>query len=153
MKALMLVITIALAGCARTEAVRTSANTMFISTSAAPICGGQGALRVAQQQAAIATIRAGYDRYIITGGQGQNNVVVSQMPGSYQTTGTYHSGFYQGVTTYQPGPAIVSGSHDEGLTIVMFRDGTPGAEQAISARDTLGPDWQEKVNNKHFTCF
>jgi len=125
---------------------------MFISASAAPVCGGQGALRVAQEQAAIQTIRAGYDRYIITGGQAQNNIAVTQMPGSYQTTGMYGGGFYQGTTTYQPGPTIVSGSHDQGITVVMFRDGDPSAQQAITARDTLGRDWQEKVKSPHFTC-
>jgi hypothetical protein len=43
---------------------------MIIQTGAAPICGGAGALKVSQQLAAIETIKAGYDRYIITGGPG-----------------------------------------------------------------------------------
>jgi hypothetical protein len=73
MKTIVLVLVLALAGCARGEAVRTSANTMMVQTSAAPVCGGGGALQVAQRVAAIETIRAGYDRYIITGGQSQNN--------------------------------------------------------------------------------
>jgi hypothetical protein len=111
-----------LGGCARSEAVRTSANTMIIQTGAAPICGGPGALRVSQQLAAIETIKAGFDRYIITSGQAQNNVAVTQMPGSYNTTATYGGGFYQGRTTYQPGPTIVAGSHDQGLAVVMFRE-------------------------------
>ena len=148
----VVILALALAGCARGQAVRTSANTMIIQTGAAPICGGQGALRVSQQLAAIETIRAGYDRYIITGGQAQNNVVVSQMPGSYNTTGTYNRGSYQGTTTYNPGPTIVAGSHDQGLAVVMFREGEPGAQQAISAREALGPEWQEKVKNGIRTC-
>jgi hypothetical protein len=157
MRALIVVaLALALAGCARSEAVRTSSNTMFISTSAAPVCGGQGALHVAQEQAAIQTIRAGYDRYFITGGQAQNNVAVTQMPGSYETTGTYTGtyggGFYQSNTTYQPGPTIIHGSHDQGITIVMFHEGEPNAQQAIPARETLGPDWEEKVKRPHFTC-
>jgi hypothetical protein len=141
-----------LTGCASGQGVRTSANTMIIQTGAAPVCGGVGALRVAQQLAAIETIRAGYDRYIITGGQAQDNVVVSQMPGSYNTTGTYNQGSYQGITTYQPGPTIVSGSHDQGLTVVMFREGEPGAAQAISAREMLSAEWREKVKNGVHTC-
>jgi hypothetical protein len=152
MKTIVLLCLLALAGCARGEAVRTSANTMVIQTGAAPVCGGQGALRVAQQLAAIETIRAGYDRYIITGGQAQNNVAVSQMPGSYSTEGTYGRGYYQATTTYQPGPTVVSGSHDQGLAVVMFREGEPGAQQAISARNMLGADWQEKVTNGVRTC-
>jgi hypothetical protein len=125
---------------------------MIIQTGAAPVCGGAGALRVAQQLAAIETVRAGYDRYIITGGQAQNNVVVTEMPGSYNTRGTFNQGNYQATTTYQPAPAIVSGSHDQGLTVVVFRDGEPGAERAVSARETLGTDWQEKVKNGVHTC-
>ena len=143
---------IALAGCARSEAVRTSANTMIIQTGAAPVCGGTGALRVSQQLAAIETIKAGYDRYIISGGQAQNNVSVTQLPGSYNTTATYGGGFYQGRTTYQPGPTIVAGSHDQGLAVVMYREGDPGAQQAISARDMLGPEWPDKVKSGVHTC-
>jgi hypothetical protein len=125
---------------------------MVIQTAAAPVCGGQGAIRVAQQLAAIETVRAGYDRYIITGGQAQNNVSVSQMPGSYNTAGTYGDGVYQATTTYQPGPTIVSGTHDQELAIMMLREGEPGAKQAVSARDTLGSDWQEKVSKGVRTC-
>ena len=111
-----------------------------------------GALHVAQQLAAIATIQNGYDRYIITGGQAQNNVTVSQMPGSYNTTATYRGGSYQGTTTYQPGPTVVAGSNDQAIAIVMFREGEPSAAQAISAREVLGPDWQDKVKSGVHTC-
>lgn len=149
---LKLVLLIALTGCAGGEAVRTSANTMIVQTGAAPVCGGQGALRVAQQLAAIETIKAGFDRYIITSGQAQNDVRVSQAPGSLQTVGTYGGGSYNATTTYRPGPTIVSGSHNQGLSVVMFRETDPEAPQAVSARDTLGPDWQEKVKNGVRTC-
>lgn len=152
MRRVVVGLALALAGCASGQAVRTSANTMVIQTGAAPVCGGQGALRVAQQLAAIETIRAGYDRYIITSGQAQNNVVVSQAPGTYNTTVSGGGGFYQGTTTYTPGPTIVAGSHDQGLSVVMFREGEPGAQQALSARDALGADWQEKVKNDIHTC-
>jgi hypothetical protein len=152
MRLIALGLVLALAACARGEAVRTSANTMIVQTGAAPVCGGTGSLRVAQQLAAIETIKAGYDRYIITRGQAQNNVSVSQMPGSYNTVGTYGGGSYQTTTTYQPGPTVVSGSHDQGLSVVMFREGDPGAQQAISARAALGADWQEKVQSGIRTC-
>jgi len=80
-----LALALVLGACARGAAVRTSANTMIGQTSAAAVCGGQGALAASQRLAAIETIRAGYDRYIITGGEAQNNVRVSQMPGTYNT--------------------------------------------------------------------
>jgi hypothetical protein len=141
------------AACASGEAVRTSANTMIVQAGAAPICGGRWALRVAQQLAAIETIRAGYDRYIITGGQAQNNVVVSQLPGTYNTTISGTGSMYQGTTTYTPGPTIVAGSHDQGLGVIMFREGDSGSQQALSAREILGPNWQEKVKNGVRTAF
>lgn len=142
-----------LGACARGQAVRTSANTMIVQTSAAAVCGGQGALAASQRLAAIETIRAGYDRYIITGGEAQNNVRVTQMPGTYNTEGTYGRGSYQATTTYQPGPTIVSGSHDQGLAIVMFHDGEPGAQQAVGAREVLGPEWEEKVKKGVNFCW
>lgn len=125
---------------------------MMIKTSAAPICGSGGAIRVAQQMAAISTIKAGYDRYIIVGGETQNNVRVTQTPGSYMTTGSVMGNTYQSTTTYQPGPMIVHGSHDQGFQIVMFKDGDPQGNQAIPARDVLGPDWADKVKSGKVTC-
>ena len=50
------VLAAALTGCARSEAIRTSANTMAIQTSAAPACGSTGAARVAANTAATETI-------------------------------------------------------------------------------------------------
>jgi len=93
---LMLPLVGALTACAGAQATRTSANTMMIDAGAAPACGPGGAAKVAAKSAAIETIRAGYDRYIITGGQAQNNVSVTQMPGHVQTVGTaryYGGGF------------------------------------------------------------
>ena len=129
---------------------------MIIDAGAAPACGSMGAAKVAQKSAAVETIRAGYDRYIITGGQAQNNVSVSQMPGQFQTSGTatYGRGFgtNNATTTYVPGPTIVSGSHDRSLGVVMFRNGEPGAENALDARQALGAEWQEIVKLGVHTC-
>lgn len=136
---------VALGACAGTNTIRTSADTAVIQASAAPVCGGIGAAKVAQKQAAIETIKAGYDRYIIINAAAANNVRVSQTPGSYQTTGTLNGGYYNATTTYQPGPTIVYGSHDQAFAIKMFRNSDPGSYQAISARETLGDKWQELV--------
>jgi hypothetical protein len=80
-------------------------------------------------------------------------VRVSQLPGTYNTEGTYGRGAYQATTTYQPGPTVVSGSHDQGISIVMFREGEPAAQQAVGAREVLGPDWEEKVRKGVSFCF
>jgi hypothetical protein len=147
----------ALSACAGAQATRTSANTMVIDAGAAPACGSQGAAKVAAKSAAVETIRAGYDRYIITGAASQNNVSTTQMPGQFNTVGTsnyYGGGYrtYNATTTYTPGPTIVSGSHDRQLGVVMFRNGEPGAENAIDARQTLGPEWADLAKSGIHTC-
>ncbi|MCO5158524.1 MAG: hypothetical protein M9945_17545 [Aquamicrobium sp.] len=134
-----------LAACTSSDTIRTSANTAIVRTSAAPVCGGMGAARVAQQQAAIETIRAGFDRYMIVDMASANNVQVVQGPGTYRHSGTYNRGFYSGTTTYQPGMPMVYGRHEQAFAIYMFRNGEPGAHQAVPAREVLGDKWQELV--------
>lgn len=141
-----------LAGCASAQATRTSQNTLQIDAGAAPECGAQGAARVAAKSAAIETLRAGYDRYVITGGQSQNNVSTTRMPGRFQTTGSMQGGVYRSTTNYVPGATVVSGSHDRSLSVVMFREGEPGAEEAVDAREALGADWAEQVKSGIRSC-
>ncbi len=111
---------------------------------------------MATKQAAIETIKAGYDRYIITGAGASDSVSVTQLPGHYNTYGTVRSyggyGTYHATTTYQPGPTLVSGSYDQSFAITMFREGEPGASHAISAKETLGPKWEAIVKNGVNLC-
>lgn len=141
----LLLATAVLAACTSSNTVRTSMNTAIVQTSAAPVCGGAGAAKVAQQQAAIETIKAGFDRYIIVDAASANNVRVAQGPGTFKTTGTLSGGVYHGTTTYQPGMPMIYGRHEQAFAIRMFRNGEPGASQAIPARDVLGPKWRQKV--------
>ncbi len=138
---------ILVAGCVGTSTIRTSSNTAIVHASAAPVCGGIGSSNAAQKQAAIETIKAGYDSYIIVDAASANNVGAAQLPGSYQTTGVVSGGNLNATTTYRPGPTMVYGSHDQALAIKMFRDGDPGSSRAVSARATLGPNWQTMVNS------
>ncbi len=119
-----------LAGCASSEVVRTSANTILIDAGAAPACGPGGASRVAAKTAAIETIKNGFERYVISGAAAQNNVTVIATRSS----------------------TIVSGSHDRQLAVVMFRRGDPGFDNALDARQELGPNWQEIVKNGVWNC-
>lgn len=143
-------------GCVQSNAMRVSQNETIIQTSAAPICGGVGAARAAQKLAAVETIKAGYDRYVIVSAASANNVRTTQMPGSYQTYGTINSygnyGTVNATTTYTPGPIIHSGTHDQSIGVRMFREGEPGAGQALSARETLGPKWEKIVTGGVLTC-
>lgn len=143
--AAFLVPAIGLAACAGTSTIRTSSDTAIVQASAAPICRGTGAAKVAQKQAAIETIKAGYDRYMIVDAASANNVQVTETAGSYRTTGTINGSYVNATTTYQPGMPIIHGTHDQAFAIKMFRDSDPGSGRAISARETLGPKWPELV--------
>lgn len=131
-----------LAGCAGTSTIPLSQDSFQITASAAPICGALGAQQVAFKQAAAETIRRGYDRFQIMGGQASASVV-GTTPIFVDRTGY--------------GSAVVSGgqplvAHDQGLFVKMFRDGDPAGANALSARDTLGPEWQEIVKKPALTC-
>lgn len=41
---------------------------------------------------------------------------------------------------------------NQGLVIKMFKDGDPAAANALPARETLGPDWQEQVKKNTINC-
>ncbi len=107
---------------------------------------------MAEKQAAVETLRAGYDRYIIVGAASANNVVETQMPGTYQTTATVYGNTVSARTTYMPGGSVVSGSHDQSFAIKMFREGDAGFDRAIPARDVLGPEWAKTVKEGVHTC-
>ena len=64
---------------------------------------------------------------------------------------TYGNGFAK--TQIQGGQPIVAGSHDHGLIVKMFKDGDPSGVNAIPARATLGPKWNEMVASSTITCF
>ncbi|MDL2410796.1 hypothetical protein PY650_35705 [Rhizobium calliandrae] len=104
----------------------------------------------------IETIKAGYDRYIIVGQQGQDTTHLVQMPGSYSTTGTAtfsgNTGFYEGNTVYHPGPMFVAGHHNQKLAVHMFKNGESGSQNALSAKETLGAKWADIVRDGVMTC-
>lgn len=143
-----------LSGCVQTSTIPLRADMIQISTSAAPICGAQGAQQASLKQAAIETINRGFDRFIIVGADAQNNVrVVGYTQGSATTFGSatatsygntaYASG--HSTTYYNPGMPIIAGSHDQGITVQMFKARDPAGKSALSARDILGPDWAETI--------
>jgi hypothetical protein len=121
-----------------------------------------GAQKVALQRAAAETIRHGYDRFLIVGSQYQNNVgvvgytpVVANTTGSVTATGFGNSAtaFGNSTTTYSGGQPIVAGTHDQAFVVKMFKEGDSAGANAVSARETLGPKWQDAVAQDSHTCF
>lgn len=140
-----------LSGCAGTQATRTSQNTVMIDVGAAPACGQRGAAKVAAKSAAVETIKAGYERYIITGATARNNVRVFSGPTTARTFGSYGGGLVS-ATTYYSTPEYEIGTHDRQLEVVMLNKGDPGYERGVDARSALGPSWQEIVRDGVATC-
>lgn len=146
-----------LGACVSTSSTQVSRNEFLISTSAAPVCGGTGAQKVAAKMAAVEVLRNGFERYRIVGAQSQNNV------GSYTTGPTYANTFgnynvagnsvYGSSNTYYGGQqTVIYGSHDTTIGVVGFNRGEPGYNDAVDAKRTLGPDWQKLVESGINTC-
>lgn len=159
-QSVVVMVSVLMIGCARSATLPVAADTVIITTNAAPICGSAGAQSVALRRAAIETINRGFDRFVILGGQYQNNVgVVGYTPVQAHTVGSATAVGYgnvvsahgQSTTYYSGGAPIVAGSHDQGLAVKMFREGDPASANAISARQQLGPEWQKVVKENAIT--
>ena len=109
-----------LAACAQTDIQPMSQDTFKVATHAAPACGPAGARNVAFKTAAIEVIRKGGDRFVILGDQSDSAL-----------TGNVFSGFQQ--------------NFSQGMIVRMIADNAPEARNALSARATLGDDWQQVV--------
>lgn len=141
--AFAIVVAATLSGCARSTTMSMSQDTFQITASAAPICGPNGAQKVAIRQASAETIRRGYDKFMIAGA-GASQSVVGATPIFVQPIGG------GGVIAYGGAPMISSG---QTLVVKMFRDGDPAGANALSARSELGPRWQELSAKPTQTCF
>jgi hypothetical protein len=131
---ILMVAPLALVGCARSTAMPLSQDTVQITSRAAPACGGSGAEKVAFQRAAVETIRRGYSRFVILGGEAQSDIrVVGYTPTRAYTTGTATATAYgrtataygNSTTMVTGGQPIYGGSQKQGLVVKMFRDGDP----------------------------
>ena len=116
---------IALSACATTDVQPLTASSFMISTTAAPACGPSGARKVANQAAAIEVIRRGGDRFVF----------VSQNSDSSISGVTFNP--YAGVQLQR--------SNNQGLVVQMVSKGQQGYSNSLSAKEILGPDWQNIV--------
>lgn len=176
---------VAVAGCANSSVMPISKDTFQVTTSASGVCGATGAKQVALRQAAVETIRQGYDSFVIVDDDYRNNVqivgytpVVAKTTEVTKTAATGKSATAQhaavrgnhsvertktverskeksvshSTTTYSGGQPIIQETHDQELTVKMFKDGDPEGAEAVSARATLGPKWQEIVASPSSSC-
>ena len=149
---------VAVSGCASSSVTQLAKNRAIVSTSAAPVCRTSGAASVANQMAAITTLRQGYERFIVVGFGTENNTrVVSTGPTFATTTGSFNQ--YGGTvygssrTTYGGQSTSISGSNDAEIEVVMLNPGDAGYAEGLDAKAALGPDWQKKVEDGVPNCF
>ena len=156
-------LTLAIAGCARASVMPLAQDTVQISSHTAPVCGGsESAQTVAFKRAAVETIRRGYDRFVILGGQAQTETrLLGYTPTTAYTTGTatatrmgnMATAYGSSTTTVTGGVPITANAHSQDLIVKMFKDGDPAGANALDARQTLGPAWMDAVNKNTWTCF
>ena len=145
------------AGCASSTVTPVSKNEFMLDTSGEAMCGRSGTVKVATKMAAVETIRAGYDGYIILNTQSQNNVqVVQTAPYGASTSSTYYGSgnttYGQSNTTFYGGDPMILGEYSERLLVRMFRRNEESFANAVDAREYLGDGWAELVESGVRTC-
>lgn len=123
-------IAVALSACASVETMPLSKDSFALTSTGMGGCGARGAERVAFQQAAAETLRRGYDGFVIMHSERE-----ARLDSASSLLWTAASG---GVS--------YNHTFSQGMKVQMFKDGEPGSEKAISARETLGPNWQVALN-------
>ncbi|SFL23397.1 hypothetical protein SAMN04488518_1256 [Pseudovibrio ascidiaceicola] len=142
-----------LTACASASVIPLDKSTIQITARAAPACGGQGAEKVALNQAAVETLKRGYNKFIILNTSASNNVKVAGYTPVYSTTtanaSIYGNNLYGTAnTSYYGGNPIYAGSHNQGLIVKMFKKNS----NAIDARKMLGPDWEKSLQKQTINC-
>ena len=142
--------------CARTAVMPMTNDMVQLSTRVAPICAASSAQPIVVRRAAVETINRGYDRFVILASNTQAEFA-GFLPGSSTTTGsgtifaTGNVATMQGssYTTYTPPTPMTA--HTQTVVVKMFKDGDPAGGNAISARASLGPEWQKLVKESSTT--
>ena len=135
----------------------------MISTSAAPICHTTGASNVGQQMAAITTIKQGFSALRDPRLQVGHRTTPAWSPrrptyadnrrhgerrfgNTAYGTATTHFG---GQETFVAWNAMMRAVSDR----CMLNPSDQGYDQGLDAKQTLGPDWQKKVDQGISNCF
>ena len=138
------------AACTRSSVMPIANDTVQISTHVAPVCPSVSAQTIAVKRAAVETINRGFDKFLILGANMQAEFA-GYLPGQSTTTGSGmiigngNMATIQGSsnTTYMPPTPMTS--HTETILVKMFKDGDSAGSNAISAKSTLGPDWEKVI--------
>ena len=149
---------IALCGCVRSSVMPLAADMIQITATSTPVCGGGPVQEFVIRRAAFETINRDFDSFLILDATTAREFR-GFLGGSSYTSGTATTrGFgrfatAQGssITTFTPPtPMYVS---IQSIVVKMFKNDDPLRGNAISARQTLGPDWATIIEEKpETTC-
>ena len=122
-------------GCARTSTAPVDVDTIEIAVRVATICDGRDADRLARRQAAVETIRRGFEDYIVIDSVGGDHVTDT----APATARTNLYGNRTGTLFSEDAPLL---AHHRVLTVRMFHAGQGDSTATVSARAFLGDDWE-----------
>ena len=136
----------ALAGCAETSVMPLSAKRVQILVDSSD-CGAARAQDIAFRQAAAETIRRGFDRFMVVSTDRASRTGTTFVSPTVTRT-------FSGTTTTSGGFFTTTTEHESVVVIHMFGSSEPEAEEALDAREALGPDWKAVVASKDslFAC-
>lgn len=133
MKKLILLLPVLLAACYRQSAIPLGNDMMEIDISAAPVYGRSGAMDMAINKAASATIEAGYDKFIIINNNGWSEMIASGTSyGSFSGNQGSASGAYGSGFSVMQKPEVK-------MIIHMYHNSDKGAEKAVDAHSIIKP--------------
>ena len=139
---------LSLVGCIRTNAIQLDADTVAVTATAAPACSAASARCIAYEDAAIQTLRDGFESFIVLGFNGQENPqLVGATPLVATTCGS--PGFSS--TTVTGGYPIIMSRHEQQIVVRMFNASDAASNQAVSARATLGLDSPDALRGAEAT--
>ena len=138
LRVLPIALAVVVAGCARTSTVPVDADTIRITVRVAPICDGKDADRLARRQAAVETIRRGFEDYVVVSSVGGDHLA-DEAP---VTARTILNGDSTRALFSEDAPLL---AHHRVLTVRMLRAGQGDSTSSVSARAFLGDDWEELV--------
>ena len=125
-------------GCARTSTAPLDADTVEIAVRVGTICDGRDADRLARRQAAVETIKRGFEDYMVIDSVGGDHLA-DAVPATARTTlyGNRTRALFS-----EDAPLL---AHHRILTVRMLRAGQGDSTAAVSARAVLGDDWEALV--------
>ena len=125
LKVILVVALVCITACVETSVQPLTQSSFKIATEAEDLCGAKGTREIAFRTAAIEVIKRGADRFIIVGDQSGSKITGGQFTtfGGFQTFG----------------------SNMQDIVVQIIAKGDPRFGDALSARQTLGADWQAIV--------